>query len=180
MKSTINQLGSILTICLIIMTLLTLIVMQSMQISSLQNVMADDVRDDIEAMSQAETTLRMAEFMLENLIDYQAFDSNRDDGLTVDMYVQAWREVDWMTQAHVTEYGSYIVQYLGSTAVTASNNNHSSDMHNHTIESFKITVRSLSVNNQTVIYLESYFNNSLNKQLQSPLLGRRSWFKSRV
>lgn len=31
-----------------------------------------------------------------------------------------------------------------------------------------------------VIYLESYFNNSLNKQLQSPLLGRRSWSKSRA
>ncbi len=85
-----------------------------------------------------------------------------------------------MTQAHVTEYGSYIVQYLGSTVVTALKNNHSSDMHKHTIESFKITVRSLSVNNQTVIYLESYFNNSLNKQLQSPLLGRRSWSKSRA
>lgn len=180
MSSVMNQGGLVLTICLIIMTILTLVVMQSMQSSSLQGVMADNMRDEIEAMSNAESTLLAAESMLESLVSYEAFDTHRDDGMSDDVYVDAWREVDWVTQVHATSDGAYIVQHLSSTPVVGMKNDHSNDTHIHIIDSFKITVKGMSANKQTVVFLESIFNNSLNKQRQSPLLGRCSWFKSGV
>lgn len=176
-----QQTGFILIICLIVLTVLTMVVMQSMQSSSLQHVMADDVRDGIEAMSHAEATLRSAELRLENLNELDDFDGSSEDCLSPDIYVYAWREVDWNERACAAEQGFYIIQHLSSTPIVSADDN-SDDIPIQFIETFEISVKGLSANKQAVIYLESIFNHTFDElsPSHSSLLGRRSWRKSGI
>ena len=45
------------------------------------------------------------------------------------------------------------------------------------MDSFKITAKGVSENNQAIIFLEVMFYYSLSVQSQSQLLGRRSWHR---
>lgn len=74
MKHKIKTTGFILVICLVILMLLTMVVMRSMQSSSLQHHMSDDLRDGIEAMSNAESALMAAQSIIEQLSNYDDFD----------------------------------------------------------------------------------------------------------
>ena len=169
--------GFILVICLIILMLLNMVVMRSMQSSSLQHHMSDDLRDGIEAMSNAESALMAAQSMKEKLSNYDDFDLNLDDGLSVDIYNNAWKQVDWQTQARATENGSYVIQYIGSRILQHEDHDGTDDMQVESTDSFKITAKGVSKNNQAIIFLEVMFYYSLSVQSQSQLLGRRSWHR---
>ena len=177
MKHKIKKTGFILVICLIILMLLTMVVMRSMQSSSLQHHMADDFRDGIVAMSNAESALIAAQGMIEQLSDYDDFDLNLDDGLSIDIYSHAWKQVDWPTQARTTENGSYIVQYIGSNILQHKEHDSADNTLVDIVDSFKITAKGVSKNNQAIIFLEVMFYYSLSVQSQSQLLGRRSWHR---
>ena len=71
-----------------------------MQSSSMQTLMAGNFSDYVEAIANAESALKRAEYFISQLHDYDRFDNDLSDALASDLYDDIWRQINWNNQAH--------------------------------------------------------------------------------
>lgn len=132
--------------------------------------MAGHFSDHVEALANAENTLKQGEYRIRQLQAYEHFDSDLSDALGSDLYDQTWRQIDWSSQAHATGYGRYVIQHL-ATLVAATQQPHTAGQ----LLIFKITVRATSNNGKALVYIESVYNHASTHLAEPSVLGRRSW-----
>ena len=177
-----KQQGMVLIIGLIMLTVLTLLVVSSMQSSSLQTLMSNNMQDKTTAFEAAESAIREAESFLENggALNLGVFDDDESDGLLGNLYDEAWNaaELDWDTEAvevnsvvvldpdepdtmgGVKSNPRYIIQHYGSVIPDAKlniDNSYNANAEDTLVEMFKITARGTGGSDNTVVFLEAMY-----------------------
>ncbi len=137
--------------------------------------MAGNFSDQVEAIANAENTLKQGEYLIRQLQQLDRFDSDLSDALAGDLYDDIWRQINWTSQSHATGYGRYVIQHL-TTLVTPTQQPDSEEQ----ILVFKITVRATSNNGKALVYIESIYNHTSAKLTEHSLQGRRSWREVRI
>ena len=170
-----RQTGAVVVSSLIILALITVLLIQSMQSSSMQTLMAGNFSDYVEAIANAESALKRAEYFISQLHDYDRFDNDLSDALASDLYDDIWRQINWNNQAHNAEYGRYVIQHLATTVTEAQQHDSGAEL-----LVFKITVRATSNNGRALVYIESLYNHTREKLANHTLQGRRSWREVRM
>jgi len=184
MIKTAKQQGMVLVIGLIMLTVLTLLVVTSMQSSSLQELMSNNMQDKTTAFEAAESAIRVAELFLEDggALNLGVFDDDESDGLLSNLYDEAWsaEEIDWdneavevnsvvvldpdepATKGGVKSNPRYIIQHFGSVIPDADkklnvDNSYNSSASDVLVEMFKITARGTGGSDNTVVFLEAMY-----------------------
>ncbi|MFK7795143.1 MAG: PilX N-terminal domain-containing pilus assembly protein [Gammaproteobacteria bacterium] len=177
-----KQKGMVLIIGLIMLTVLTLLVVSSMQSSSLQTLMSNNMQDKTTAFEAAESAIRAAESFLENggALNLGVFDDDESDGLLSNLYDEAWNavEIDWDTDSvevnsvvvldpdepdtigGVQSNPRYIIQHFGEVNPEARlnvDNSYNANAEDALIEMFKITARGTGGSDNTVVFLEAMY-----------------------
>ena len=184
MIRTSKQQGMVLIIGLIMLTVLTLLVVSSMQSSSLQSLMSNNMQDKTTAFEAAESAIRAAESFLDNggALSLGVFDDDESDGLLGNLYDEVWNEAEIDLNSESVEVNSvvilnpdepdtlggvksnprYIIQHFGSVVPDADaklnvDNSYSSSAKDVLVEMFKITARGTGGSDNTVVFLEAMY-----------------------
>ncbi len=174
------QQGVVLVVGLIMLVVMTLLAVTSMQSSSLQELMSNNTKDKMTAFEAAESAVRAAEnFLSTGVINLNAFDNDKSDGLMTNLYDEPWREIDWGTESvEVTDVvisdgtestkggvrsaPRYMIQHIGpvNTDEDESLNINSSYQGNAAetqVEMFRITARGTGGSDNTEVILEAMY-----------------------
>ena len=185
MAGQIKQKGMVLVIGLILLTVLTLLAVTSMQSSSLQELMSNNMQDKTTAFEAAESAIRAAEVFLDNggALNLGAFDDDESDGLLGNLFDEAWNaeQINWDTEAvevnsvivfdsnqpeatmgGVKSNPRYIIQHFGSVVPDADrnlniDNSYGAGATDTLVEMFKITARGTGGSDNTVVFLEAMY-----------------------
>lgn len=175
-----NQKGVVLVIGLIMLVVMTLLAVTSMQSSSLQEVMSNNTKDKMTAFEAAESAIRAAETFLDTgVINLNAFDGNRADGLFSNLYDEVWKEINWETESvtvnnvvvsdgtSATKGGvktapRYVIQHIGPVNSDPDsrlniNSSYQSSAADAQVEMFKITARGTGGSDNTQVILEAMY-----------------------
>ena len=172
-----KQCGAVLVVGLLMLTVMTLLAVSSMQSSSLQSLMANNLKDEMTAFEAAESAIRAAEEFLDNgSLNLGAFDGDKSDGLFANLYDEVWKEIDWTNES--VEVGSvvvdsaqkggvktkprYVIQYIGPVVSEEDrklniDNSYEVGATEALVQMFKITARGTGGSDNTQVVLESMY-----------------------
>ena len=159
-----KQTGLVLTVSLIMLLLLTLIGVTSTNVTTLEEKMAGNARDQNIAFQAAEAALRGGENQIETIFNFaNSFDdTHHDQGL----YSKNWAALDYTSAAQWADNASAV--YNVAIPLIASQPRYyikhiiskPSDPLNPAsppVEYFRVTARGTGRQNSTQVYLQSYY-----------------------
>lgn len=175
-----NQRGVVLVIGLIMLAVMTLLAVTSMQSSGMQELMSNNIKDKMTAFEAAESAMRTAEEFLSNgVINLNAFDNDKSDGLMANLYDEPWKEIDWGsesvevtnvvisdgtddTKGGVRSAPRYIIQHIGPVDIDANedlniDSSYQKDASDSQVEMFRITARGTGGSDSSQVILEAMY-----------------------
>ena len=173
MTKKIQQQGVVLVIGLIMLVVMTLLAVSSMQSSSLQELMSNNMKDKVTAFEAAEAAIRAAEQFLDNggALNLGVFDGNIAGGLMNNLHDEVWNAVTWTdsdsikvndTIGGVNKKPRYVIQYIGAVTPTAAQklnveNSYGAGATDSMVDMFKITARGTGGSDNTEVVLEAMY-----------------------
>lgn len=169
-----KQIGAVLFIGLILLTVVSLIAVSSMQSTNLQELMASNEQDQIIAFEAAESAIREAETRLRSgEFDLADFDRDTSDGRFEQMYDEVWNEIDWNTESilansieGVKTAPRFVIQHLNKISsddlvvnvnIDNTYNQASMGATGTIAQLFRITARGTGRSDSSVAVIESVF-----------------------
>jgi len=172
-----KQSGAALVVSLLILMVMTLLGVSSMQTTTMEEKMASNTREHQQAFEAAEAALRAAEIFIKDSVTVTAaFDTTGSDGLYDNSAQERWRSLSWdatdsgYNSAYTSTYSGsvpparYIIEHYGSAATDVDKynmGNYGSGAGGGDIELFRITVRGTGANNQSPVFLQTYYGKVL-------------------
>ena len=171
-----KQAGAALVVSLFILLVMTLIGVSSMQTTTMEEKMASNTREHQQAFEAAESALRAAEAHIEDDVTVTAgFDTTGSDGHYDNSVQDLWRTLGWdntdslADSSYTSTYGSapaprYIIEHYGSatTAIDKFNlGGYGTGAGGGDVELFRITARGTGANNQSPVFIQTYYGKIL-------------------
>lgn len=166
-----NNKGAVLVIGLITLVVLSLLVVNSMQGSTMEVKMAGNSKDEVIALQAAEMALIAGEELIDSgVLSLTDFQTNNADGLYENDSNTIWEDINWASQSISTGYSHstitssprFVIQHMGETGEDDGvggesyvDTTVSSGV--GTVQLFKITARGTGSSDNSVVFLQSVY-----------------------
>lgn len=177
-----KQQGAALIVAMVILVLLTIIGVQGMETSSLENRMVGNMRDKTLAFEAAEAAMLEAEVFLKTITNVGSFDGDGGDGYYDNTLLDIWNEVDWegaggnpnlsitaiVSIPDVYQPPQYVIQFIGKSEEDdvsggyGVGGGYDSGQSQGDVGIFRVTARGTGSTEKAVVVLQSVFGQRVN------------------